>query len=79
MNDRKAAYALVLAFFDGDDAKATLWYATPNPLLGGISPNDMLKTGRDRNLHVMIVRACEENQPYFRTTTTAKPREEGET
>jgi hypothetical protein len=37
---------LVLCFFNGDKDKTKLWFETPNPLLGGISPAGMIKAGR---------------------------------
>jgi len=37
---------LVMEFFEGNETKARLWFETKNPLLGGISPNDMIKAGR---------------------------------
>lgn len=40
----------VLAYFKGDVDKAQLWFMLPNPSLGEISPNDMLRAGRERRL-----------------------------
>jgi len=35
-------------------AKGILWFETPNPLLGGISPLDMIKIGRHEKLFKFI-------------------------
>jgi uncharacterized protein (DUF2384 family) len=39
-------FALVLEFFGGDEAKAWLWMEEPNPMLGQMSPLDLLHIGR---------------------------------
>ena len=36
----------VAALFEGDIEKAALWFRTSNPLLGEVSPRDMLRMGR---------------------------------
>lgn len=38
--------AIVLKFFNGDTSKMNLWYDTRNPLLGGVSPINMIQAGR---------------------------------
>lgn len=48
---------LVADFFDGDPAKTELWMRTDNPLLGGISPEFMVRIGRSGKL-LKIVRQC---------------------
>jgi len=52
---------LVAQFFDGDVAKTTLWFKTENPLLGKISPRDMIRYGRYEKLHRFVMSALEEN------------------
>lgn len=42
----KKCHQLVKDFFKGDEAKAKLWFLTPNPLLGRMSPNQMIYAGR---------------------------------
>lgn len=37
---------MVKAHYDGNDAKAWLWFRTRNPAFGMFSPLDMLKLGR---------------------------------
>lgn len=40
------AQSLVLAFFKGDEKKTTAWFCTPNPLLGGEEPLDLIRSWR---------------------------------
>lgn len=37
---------LVAEFFNGDRRKTALWFQVPNPLLGHVSPRDMIRLGR---------------------------------
>lgn len=53
--------ALVAEYFDGDAAKTVLWFVTPNPLLGAISPRDMIRFGRYKKLLQFITEARQEN------------------
>lgn len=59
---RTEAYDLVCLFFGEDEAKATLWWQTPNPMLGGVSPQSMVLAGRTRKLLKFIRTALEENR-----------------
>jgi len=52
---------LVAQFFDGDVAKTALWFKTKNPLLGDISPRDMIRYGRYDKLRRFIMNALEDN------------------
>jgi hypothetical protein len=52
---------LVAQFFLGDAAKTALWFKTPNPLLGNISPRDMVRYGRYEKLRRIVMSAMEEN------------------
>ena len=36
----------VAGLFNGDVQKAALWFRTKNPMLGNVSPRDMLRMGR---------------------------------
>lgn len=54
--------ALVAEFFDGDVQKTALWFKTPNPMLGDITPRDMIRLGRAKKLIRFIVDAKNENQ-----------------
>ena len=56
------AINLVGDFF-GEEGKTILWFQTPNPLLGSISPKEMIKRGRFRKLLAFIQTALEENKP----------------
>jgi hypothetical protein len=61
--DTATSWALVLGFFGGDAAKTELWFATPNPLLGGVSPNDMIALRRTQMLLRVIREQLVENEP----------------
>jgi len=52
---------LVAQFFAGDVAKTALWFKTVNPLLGNISPRDMIRYGRYEKLRRFVMSALEEN------------------
>lgn len=60
---------LVAQFFDGDVAKTALWFKTENPLLGRISPRDMIRYGRYEKLHRFVMSALEENAASQRSRT----------
>ncbi len=47
----------VADYFDGDVKKTTLWFRVPNPLLGNISPRDMIRYGRYKKLRKFIQEA----------------------
>jgi hypothetical protein len=53
--------ALVAQFFQGDARKTQLWFQTKNPLLGNISPRDMLRYGRHEKLRRIVMDALNEN------------------
>ena len=57
---------LVAQFFDGDAKKTALWFRTRNPLLGDISPRDMIRFGRYAKLRQFVVDALIEEQPVRR-------------
>lgn len=45
---------LVAEFFEGDALKTSLWFRTRNPMLGALSPRDMIRYGRmDKLLQVV--------------------------
>ncbi len=52
---------LVAQFFSGNSAKTALWFKTANPLLGNISPRDMIRYGRYEKLRRFVMSALEEN------------------
>lgn len=52
----------VTSFF-GDEAKARLWMQTPNPMLGDVSPVDMIVAGRYWKLNRFVTYALAESRP----------------
>jgi uncharacterized protein (DUF2384 family) len=50
---------LVFGFFD-DSVKTKLWLQTPNPMLGNISPRDMIRFGRFAKLQRFVMEAVAE-------------------
>ncbi|MCB0638359.1 MAG: DUF2384 domain-containing protein [Lewinella sp.] len=52
---------LVAEFFDGDAEKTALWFRTPNPMLGDLSPRDMIRYGRYKRLQKFVMNAREES------------------
>lgn len=53
----------ILEFFNGDEAKAYLWFNTKNPGIGNITPNEMIRMGRGHKLEQFIDNCLEENRP----------------
>lgn len=51
----------VVGFFEGDVAKTALWFRLPNPLLGDISPRDMIRYGRYARLQEFVAEALADN------------------
>jgi len=54
---------LVAGYFDGDVEKTALWFKIENPVLGGISPRDMIRYGRFKKLKEFIQSQIEGNIP----------------
>lgn len=52
---------MVAEVFDGDAAKTALWFRARNPMLGDISPRDMIRLGRYDKLRKFIVNAVAGN------------------
>jgi uncharacterized protein (DUF2384 family) len=50
---------LVSQFFN-DDVKTKLWFQIPNPMLGNISPRDMIRIGRYNKLLCFVTQAMEQ-------------------
>lgn len=48
---------LVARAFDGDAIKTARWFKTLNPMLGDISPRDMLRFGRYDKLRRFVIHA----------------------
>lgn len=53
--------SLVAEHFNGDAVKTALWFKTPNPMIGDITPRDMIRLGRANKLIKFIMEAREEN------------------
>ena len=53
--------SLVAEYFDGDVHKTSLWFKTPNPMLGDISPRDMIRFGKYMRLNKFIQHARQAN------------------
>ena len=49
-------------YFAGDRIKTALWFKTKNPMLGNISPRDMIRVGRFHKLMRCILSATKEPQ-----------------
>ena len=65
MNDTldQSAIDLVIECFNGDVNKTYIWFDTPNPLLGNISPMQMIREGRSDRVHKFILNALAGNKP----------------
>jgi uncharacterized protein (DUF2384 family) len=65
LQDRLIEWAIALnlvAQFFKDEHKTLLWFKTPNPLLGDLTPRDMIRIGRFRKLHRFILNALSANE-----------------
>jgi hypothetical protein len=51
---------LVAKVFEGNADKTIAWFQTRNPLLGDISPRDMIRLGRFERLRKFIMQAMTE-------------------
>lgn len=54
---------LVATYFDGDKDKTAMWFKMKNPVLGGLSPQDMIRYGRFQKLKKFIENRLEGNLP----------------
>lgn len=53
---------MVAEFFNGDAHKTALWFRTKNPMLGDVSPRDMVRLGRYDRLRRFIISAMQDDQ-----------------
>jgi len=53
---------LVGEHFRGDGHKTALWFSIPNPILGNVSPRDMIRFGRYKKLLKFIMNSISENK-----------------
>ena len=54
---------MVAKVFGGDVDKTVAWFRARNPLLGDISPRDMIRLGRFERLRKYIINAMREDVP----------------
>ena len=54
---------VVAGFFEGDVDKTVLWFKLGNPLLGGLTPREMIRFGRAQKLREIIQDALAGNLP----------------
>ena len=53
---------LVAGHFNGDALKTVLWFATINPLIGNITPRDMIRLGRFKKLYAFVMDSLAKNK-----------------
>jgi hypothetical protein len=61
LSEWATALNLVANFFK-NERKTILWFNTPNPLLGDMTPRDMIRIGRFKKLLNFIQTALDENK-----------------
>lgn len=61
MREWATALNFVANFFN-DEQKTMLWFQLPNPLLGNMSPREMIRVGRFNKLFKFIQTALSENK-----------------
>ncbi|MFY7913904.1 MAG: antitoxin Xre/MbcA/ParS toxin-binding domain-containing protein [Rubrivivax sp.] len=62
---------LVAHMFDGDAEKAVAWFKARNPMLGDVSPREMIRLGRYERLRKFIVNALLERTSERPTVASA--------
>lgn len=62
---------LVAEFFNGNAQKVGLWFELPNPMLGNISPRNMIRAGRYKRLVSFVLDAREAESPVPRNQSAA--------
>jgi len=58
----REVHALVESMFRGNPVKTAEWFNTPNILLGGLSPNQMVHDGRIHKLILYVKGAIYESK-----------------
>lgn len=53
--------SLVAEYFGGNPEKTSLWFKAPNPMLGTLTPRDMIRLGRYQKLMKFVLQARAEN------------------
>ena len=59
--NREEVLRLLVMFF-GNERKAEIWIAAPNPLLGDVTPEHMISTGRSSKLIDFIKECMDEDR-----------------
>src|SRR5262249_23153749 len=54
--------SLVAIYFQGDAYKTALWFNTQNPMLGDVTPRDMIRLGRFKRLFKFISESLQLNE-----------------
>jgi len=62
MLEKEKCYWHVYGFF-GNEKKAKKWFTVENPLLGYVTPNSMLESGRGKKLLKFIENQLSQNKP----------------
>ena len=62
---------MVAGVFAGDVNKTVAWFKARNPLLGDVSPRDMIRLGRYEKLRKFIINAMLESRGAARPTSPA--------
>ncbi|MBF0490882.1 MAG: hypothetical protein HQL15_09805 [Candidatus Omnitrophica bacterium] len=66
LKERLGEWAILLnqvsIHFNGDAKKTTIWFMSPNPLLGYDAPRDMIRLGKFKRLYRFVVDALVENK-----------------
>ncbi len=62
---------MVAVVFDGDVDKTVTWFKVRNPMLGDVSPRDMIRLGRYERLRKFIVQAMIQRRPQPATSSAS--------
>ncbi len=54
--------SLVSAFFKSNEKKTDLWFSTENPILGNVSPDDLISLGKAPKLLKIVKYLLGENE-----------------
>lgn len=63
---------MVAKVFNGDPEKTAVWFRARNPLLGDVTPRDMIRLGRFERLRKYIIGAMSANDAGIRQAAKAK-------
>jgi uncharacterized protein (DUF2384 family) len=66
LTELAAICTLVAQVFEGNAIRTALWFKTPNPLLGDVSPREMIRTGRQDRLRRVVWDALAEQPAAHR-------------